>query len=656
MGSQPWCNDFVKDFVKVTKYPLKIYFCQGCTAIQVGYTVPKEIMYSDHLYLSGTTKTMSDHFSSVVDEVLSLFNFDHDSLVVDIGSNDGTLLGKFKSKGFNVLGVDPCKKASRIANQSGIKTINRFFNRNLGIKIKETYGQARIVSAANVFYHTEEIHSICDGIKDLLAPNGVFVIQGSYLPEVIKKNEFDIMYHEHLLLYRMETLDRLLKMHGLSLFDVKLYPVHGGSFVAFATHTNTIQQSNRLENLIALEKKEDFDKFKTYENFSTQVKNIRKDLIRIVSDLVRKQKSIYGYGAPAKSTVLINYCNFNQREIPIILEKNTLKFNRNIPGTKIKIVDESEVKNKPDYYLLFAWNFAEEILKKFNDQTRFIIPFPKPTIVRGKRKKLNISIIIKCKDDYRVLDCIKSIDEDVEVIVSMTPNKELALCLSRLGIMYVNSPVGNLSITVNNGIKKSTNKKVIIMDSDTVFSPGCIRDLYDALSLYHVARPKIIYLEDKNNPVSGVIGKARDYVNSYPVTFTPGLAINTEIKDKIGGYLFDNDIPWAEDNDLSQRLFKSGIRVVFLDRSTVLHGSIALKHDLRAAYRVGIGDRLGVIKNKGYSPGDQDKFTWYLNMSNRIKEIIDIFRVKGLPVMIYYLIWLSFYGLGYYKKTKLTNV
>lgn len=656
LGFQPWCNDFVfKNPKKVKKYPLKIYFCQDCTTVQVGYTVSKEIMFNDHLYLSGTTKTMNDHFSLIADQVIDQFKLTSDSLIFDIGSNDGTLLSKFKSKGFNVLGVDPCKKASLIANKSGIKTINSFFNKNLAQKIKKNYGLANIISAANVFYHTEELHSICEGIKNLLAPKGVFVIQGSYLPEVIKKNEFDIMYHEHLLLYRMETLDYLLRLHNLSLFDVNLYPVHGGSFVAFAIHLDGRSRSDRLVKLISLEKKGDFDKFKIYLDFAKQVKKIRINLICLVSDLVKKGKIIYGYGAPAKGTVLINYCHFDKEVIPLAVEKNGLKFNHYIPGTKIKIIDETKVK-KPDYYLLLAWNFAEEILKKFNNQTHFIVPFPNPFITKGLKRKLNISVVIKCKDDYRVFDCIKSIDEDVEVIVSLTPNKQLETDLFKLGVKYVISPVGNLSVTANNGIKETTNNKVIIMDSDTTFAPGCIYDLYTALDLYQVARPKIVYLEDKNKPITGIIGKARAYVNEYPLTYAPGLAFKKTIRDKIGGYLFDNDIPWAEDDDLSQRIFNAGLRVVFLDSSAVFHSPISLKHDLQTAYRIGTGVKIATKKNNRNVPENPINWFWRLITGKQIKELIDISKTKGFSVVIYSIIWSLFYYFGFYKKVNETKV
>ena len=236
LGMQPWCNDFVlKDELKtVEKYPLSTVFCSNCSTLQVQYTVPKEVMFKNHTYLSGSNASMPRHFQKIADRVF--INYVPDAkFVVDIGSNDGTLLKSYKNKGLDVLGVEPCNDAANIAIKDGIPTKKSFFNYDVAQEIYEDMGFADIISAANVFYHVEELHDIVKGIKFLLDKNGVFVVQGTYLPNLIECNEFDIIYHEHLLYYRVENLNYLLNMHDLEVFDVDFEEVHGGSICLLYT-------------------------------------------------------------------------------------------------------------------------------------------------------------------------------------------------------------------------------------------------------------------------------------------------------------------------------------------------------------------------------------------------------------------------------------
>jgi SAM-dependent methyltransferase len=652
LGEQPWCNDFVSEnALSINRYPLKVYFCNKCTAVQVGHTVPKEKMYSNHLYLSGTTETMHSHFKKIAEELVSKFRLDSDSLVLDIGSNDGTFLEKFRAHRCVTVGIDPCERACMIAKEKGIVTYEDYFNEESSRIIEQSYGKADIISAANVFYHIEELHSVCKGIKQLLSDEGVLVIQGSYLPNVVDKNEFDILYHEHLLLYRMETLDKLLKIHGLELFDVTMSPVHGGSFIAYATHIGKRTRSVSLENTISEEQEKGYDSFKTYQDFAKRAVNICEQLNSILTELKDKGKKVYALGAPAKGTVLINYCGIDSNKVALALEKNSFKFGKFVPGTDIEIVDEKRA-DKADVYLLLAWNFAEEILKKFNSLTQFIVPFPKPHFLKGTKDGLDISIVIKCKDDFRVFDCIKSIDEEVDVVVSLMPNKTIQRKLEALGVRYVTSPPGNLAITSNRGIDSAKHEKVIIMDSDTTFASGCIRELYKALDLYNVARPKIVYQRDRKVFLSGIIGRCRAFVNEYPLTYTPGLGINKTIKDRIGGRIFDEDIPWAEDDDLYQRISEASIPVAYVDHAEVYHTPISLKHDLRAAYRIGGGVRLSVEKNNRDAP---EYITNWLNRflkGEQLREFWEMFKVKGGTVAIYNILWAISYYLGFYLDGK----
>lgn len=384
LGEQPWCNDFVTEAEvgKEKTYPLKCAFCHDCSTLQVKYTVPKEIMYADHSYLSGSTKTMVKHFQNVSDHVCNnLLN--SKGLVVDIGSNDGTLLSTYKNNGMTVLGVEASEKTANIAIKNGIPTQARYFNYDCAKEIEASHGKAKVMSAANVFYHVEELHSIVDGISALLDDDGVFVVQASYLPNLIETKAFDIMYHEHLLYYRIENLEHLLSIHGLEIFDVQEAPVHGGSIIVYTCHKGAREKQPIVAEMIANERSKGYHKIDVYKNFNDEIKKLSDELNSLLKNLKSQGKSIYAYGAPAKGTVMLNYCGITSDTLDLAVEVNGLKFNHYIPCTNIQIVDESAVE-EPDYYLLLSWNFVDEFCRSEAYQSgkrKFIIPLPVPKII-----------------------------------------------------------------------------------------------------------------------------------------------------------------------------------------------------------------------------------------------------------------------------------
>ena len=375
LGEQPWCNNFVtKDKLDtVKKYPLRACFCEDCTTVQIDYTVPKEEMYLNHTYLSGTTSTMQRHFESAARTAMSVSG--NTGLIVDIGSNDGTLLETFRGSNRTLLGVEPCQQVGEIAISKGINTLTRFFDYECADDIVAKYGRATIISAANVFYHVENIHEITRGVKHLLDKQGVFVVHGSYLPKVMERKAFDIIYHEHLLYYRIQTLQNLLSMYDLEVFDVYFSDVHGGSFVAFATHAGERNVSMSVHDIYKNERDSGFDLFEKYAEFGENVEMLRGSIKQVLSDLYRC--SIYAYGSPAKGTVMLNYCGIDSSIIPLAVEKNQLKFGKYVPCVNIPIVDEQSV-TPPDYYFLLSWNFINEIIK--NNKSKFILPIPTPII------------------------------------------------------------------------------------------------------------------------------------------------------------------------------------------------------------------------------------------------------------------------------------
>jgi len=249
LGSQPWCNHFLKpeEVGEEPYYPLRVLYCHDCATVQLDYTVKKEVMFGDHTYLSGVTKSLSQHFNNVAQEIDEKFFKDTvDKSVLDIGSNDGTQLKHFQALGYDVLGVESSIKTAKIAKDAGVPTLNEFFNLEV---VNQLNRQFHLINAAGVFFHLEELHSVAEGIKAALREDGVFVVQFLYMKRILENLAFDQIYHEHLLYYNLKTIEVLLNRHGLALFDAYLSPIHGGSIMGFVTHQGTKEPSDRLKEM-----------------------------------------------------------------------------------------------------------------------------------------------------------------------------------------------------------------------------------------------------------------------------------------------------------------------------------------------------------------------------------------------------------------------
>ncbi len=362
LGKQPWCNHFLKkeEVGKEPHYPLQVVYCHDCKTAQLNHTVKKEVMFGDHTYLSGITRSLSEHFKTVSEEVDNRF-FQGVTIksALDIGSNDGTQLKHFKAFGYDVLGVESSKRTARIANDAGIETLNEFFNLEVVRRIGRKF---HVINAAGVFFHLEELHSVTDGIREALRDDGVFVVQFLYMKRIVENLAFDQIYHEHLLYYNLETISVLLERHGLSLFDAYLSPIHGGSIIAFVTHNGRRQQSERL---IAMQRAESDDKaneFTTYIDFSARIKQMKNENLDYLDKSKKLGKRMFGLGAPAKGNTLLNYFKVGTQYIDYLVEKNELRRGLYSPGMHIPIVIEKELKEIPDIYYVLAWNFKKEIL------------------------------------------------------------------------------------------------------------------------------------------------------------------------------------------------------------------------------------------------------------------------------------------------------
>lgn len=389
LGNQPWCNNFLtkEEINKEEYYPLQLMQCQECKFIQLSYFVPKEKMFSKHDYLSGTTKTLRKHFKEVAENIINFIEISKTDLIVDIGGNDGTNLEVYKELGYQYsLNVEAAHNIAEISYNKGINTINHFFNENL-VDEWLYFGKekAKIINASGVFFHLEEIHSVLRGIKKLLNNDGVLIVQFMYVIDMIKNLSFDMIYHEHLFYYTLQTLENLLKLYNLEIVHCYHSNIHSGSMIAYIKHSSprNNKTDDYWENMLHEHK---FLEKNTLEEFAKNIENVKTDLKQCLEKILfeNPKSLIYGLGAPAKSSTLLNYFGINNEHIKKIYEVNELKIGKYTPMSHIYIEKEN-YDDIPDYFLVLAHNFFDEIInknKKFQEKgVKFIMPFPNIKII-----------------------------------------------------------------------------------------------------------------------------------------------------------------------------------------------------------------------------------------------------------------------------------
>jgi len=362
LGKQPWCNNFLsKEQVGSEPfYPLHVVYCHSCSTAQLDYTVKKEIMFGNHTYLSGITSSLQEHFHTVAHEVNERFCTNRQQKsILDIGSNDGTQLKEYENLGFEVMGVESSKNTALIANDAGIPTLTAFFNQTT---MGDIGRQFDVINASGVFFHLEELHSVCEAIKMGLKDDGVFVVQFLYVKCIMENLAFDQIYHEHLLYYSLETIEVLLNRHGLSMFDAYLAPIHGGSIIGFVTHQGDRQPSGRIQKMRQEEQESECNNIKSYRKFDEGIKQMREENLSYLRKAKTEGKHVYGFGAPVKGNTLLNYFGVGPDLIQYLVEKNELRRDLYSPGMHIPLLIEKEVTQLPDIYYVLAWNFKKEII------------------------------------------------------------------------------------------------------------------------------------------------------------------------------------------------------------------------------------------------------------------------------------------------------
>lgn len=368
-------------------YPLRLISCRRCGLLQLDYIVHPEILFQrDYPYESSTTKTGREHYYSMAADIVKSFPAPKGSLAIDVGSNVGVLCQGFKNFGYKVLGVDPSDTAGQKAMANGIETIVDFFNESVAERIYEKYGSARVITATNVFAHIYELDSTVRGMEKLLAPNGVIAVESPYALDLINNLEYDTIYHEHISYLSVKPIRGYLKRLGLELFDLKKALIHGGSLRYYIGHKGKHPVKRIVGEYIVQEEKTGLYSEKKLKNFASKVVKHKMALTSLILDLKNKGKTIVGISAPAKGNTLLNFCNLDTHYLDFLTEKTEVKIGRHSPGMHIPVYsDDYLLKKKPDYALILAWNFADEImtnLSEFKKQGgKFIIPIPKPRII-----------------------------------------------------------------------------------------------------------------------------------------------------------------------------------------------------------------------------------------------------------------------------------
>ena len=388
LGPIPLSNSFLsKDQLSKPEpyYPLDVHFCSDCGLVQLGQVIDPELMFKDYAYLTGTSSPMKTHFSALAKHATKKFNIPKGSLIVDIGSNDGTLLDCFKILGMKVLGIEPATNVAKLAMSRGIETLDSWFSKELAQNICLERGKPRVILATNVFAHVHDIDGFIRGIIHLMDSDSVFIIEVPYLIDMLNKVEFDTIYHEHLSYISLRPLVTFFKEFGMDIIDVERIDVHGGSLRVYVQKDSTAS-SPTVKQLLELEIKTKLDSIDTYRKFATSVGRIKVELTSLLNDLKGRGARISGYGAPAKGNILLNFCQIGTEILDYVSDTTPFKQGRYTPGMHIPIYPENHFhKSPPDYALLLAWNYTQDILIKEDKYQKaggkFIVPIPKPQIV-----------------------------------------------------------------------------------------------------------------------------------------------------------------------------------------------------------------------------------------------------------------------------------
>jgi SAM-dependent methyltransferase len=390
LGPTPLANSLLppgETQARVPLYPLDVVRCADCSLVQIIQVVSPTELFSDYVYFSSFSDALLEHAHAMTDALVVSEHLDHQSLVLEIASNDGYLLQFFKSRGVPVLGVEPAQNIAQVAeDERGIPTLNRFFDAALAEELAAHGQLADVVIGNNVLAHVPDLNSFVEGVRRVLRPDGVAVFEVPYLKEMLDGVEFDTIYHEHQCYFSATALSVLFARHSLDLYDLERQPIHGGSLRVFAAPLGTRSRSQRLLELLDEETAWGVRESHPYATFAENARRVRDMLVELVRGLKQDGARIAAYGAAAKGVTLLSFCGLGAEHLDFVVDRSTYKQGRRFPVGALPILPaQALVEEAPDYALLLTWNFAKEILSQQANYRaaggRFIIPVPDPKII-----------------------------------------------------------------------------------------------------------------------------------------------------------------------------------------------------------------------------------------------------------------------------------
>jgi len=384
LGMHPPPLKFLNNNEPEQLFPLQLFFCNSCNLWQLGNAVDPSVLFKTYTYESGVSNSFKNHLYNFAKLLVDRFHLTSNDLVIDIASNDGTLLEGFSSFNIRILGVEPSNVAD-IAKNKGIPTVKNFFDEDVAKEILKKYGKAKVITAANIFAHVKSLDSFMKGVQLLLKEDGVFVTESQYLMDIVQKLEYDTIYHEHLRYYGIKQLEKLFDIYDMEIFDAERISAQGGSIRVFTSFKEKISKNNSVKELIHKEEEFGLNKLDTAKEFATRVENNKKDLRELLLKIKSEGKSIAGIGAPARSSTVLNFCKIDSKILDFIAEKGILKIGKVTPGTHIEVVDDKTlIEKQPDYALLLSWHLKDNLIPKIrNDgyKGKIIVPLPKIEIL-----------------------------------------------------------------------------------------------------------------------------------------------------------------------------------------------------------------------------------------------------------------------------------
>lgn len=390
MGDHPPANMFARPEERdrpQPAFPLNAQACLSCGLLQVADQVPPDF-FTNYLYVPSGAATMHGHFAGLAQVAVELAGAGADAgLIVDVGCNDGLMLSHANALGGRTLGIDPAANLAPIAAGRGVRVLSEFFTPDSARRLRDSEGPARVITTTNTFNHIDDLHGFCRGVLALLEEDGTFIIEVPWGKEILETNEFDNVYHEHLSELSLLSIVRLGADTGLDVVDVTRLPVHGGSMRVFLQPAaRQAEPAPAVAEMLAEERAAGLTRRQSYEEFAARVDGLGAELKAMLAGLKAEGKSIAGYGAPAKGNTLLNYFGIGPETLDFLADRNPLKQGLYSPGMMIPVLGpEAVAERQPDYLLVLAWNFFDEIRSQMADFEarggKFILPLPQPRIL-----------------------------------------------------------------------------------------------------------------------------------------------------------------------------------------------------------------------------------------------------------------------------------